>query len=200
MAWSIEAQPQRVKITATSLERTSWRDHWLPPDATDEPGPFEGYAPTKARALKAYRAGSPVRSAVSTAASKVMKRTEKAAEDAAGRVAQGVGRAVLKPENIGAAAAIGATVLAAAGTFALAYFVASVNQLGYIRGRDAKVEAVNRAYRQARQKAVERLGLSSPRDIPRDVLKALDTEWRVALARAEANEPINSRAMIAGGA
>lgn len=189
-----------MKITATPAQRAEWRDHWQVPDPEDQAGPFEGYAPTKARALKAFKADNPLRAATSKAATNVMKRTEKAAEDAAGRVASGVAKRVLKPENVGAAAAIGATVLAAAGTFALAYFVATVNQLGYVRGRDAKVEAVNRAYRQARQKAVERLGLSSPSEIPKEVMKQLDTEWRVALARANANEPINSRAMIAGGA
>lgn len=183
-------------MRGTSAERKAWAAHWTDPGAEDIGGPFTGHTPTKARAVRAFRQEAPLQAAVSQAATRVMRRTEAAAEAAAGRVAANVAKRVLTPASVAAGAVLTGKAVAVVAAAALGYFSTRLTAISYELGRDRKVQLANQAYRDARTKLMLDLGLTSPRDIPRVALQPLTDAWRVAIANAESNQPLNPRGSI----
>jgi len=147
----------------------------------------EGWYKLKREAQAAYRSAHPVRAAFEKPLGRVQKKAELAAERAAEHVATSLAKtgarvAVAAAPVVGAAA----TTLAAG----LAGFILGDALAHERESTQLREEAANRAYRQARAKLEEKLGVG-PGQAPSALYRPLTDAWKQRIASIKARVPLS---------
>jgi hypothetical protein len=146
-----------------------------------------GYFKLKREATDAYAEGHPFKAAFAKPLGRVQKRAEQAAERAAEHVAIAVAKGAAKVAPVAVALAGSAAAALAAG---LAGFVLGDALAHEKESTQLQEESANRAYRQARAKLEEKLGVA-PGKAPTALYRPITDAWKQRIVSIRARVPLS---------